>query len=52
MRRLLQHTLSSAQPVIGLVRKDATPDQLHDIYARVEAVIREAGPEAEEARVA
>lgn len=35
----------TAQPVIGLVRKRPTPDQLHDIYRRIEAVIREAGLE-------
>jgi hypothetical protein len=45
VRQLLQHAVSSAQPVIALVRKDCTPEQLHDIYGRIEALIREAGLE-------
>ena len=45
VRQLLQHALGCAQPVITLVRKDATPDQLHDIYSRIDAVVREAGLE-------
>ncbi len=45
LRQLLQHAVSNAQPVIALVRKDVTAEQLHDIYRRIEAVIREAGLE-------
>lgn len=51
VRQLLQHALSCAQPIIALVRKDATPDQLHDIYDRIEAVIRGAGLEVSGAPV-
>jgi hypothetical protein len=49
VRQLLQHALRNAQPVIALVRKDVTPEQLQDIYRRIEEVIREAGLEAEPA---
>jgi hypothetical protein len=38
-RQLLQHSLQGAQPVIALVRKDATAEQLQDVYRRVEEVI-------------
>ena len=46
MRALLQHAMLNATPVIAFIRKDATPDQLKEIYDRVEALIREAGLEA------
>jgi hypothetical protein len=49
VRQLLQHALRNAQPVIAPVRKDVTPEQLQDIYRRIEEVIREAGLEAEPA---
>jgi hypothetical protein len=45
VRQLLQHAMSNAQPVIGLIRKDATAEQLRDIYHRIEELIREAGLE-------
>jgi hypothetical protein len=51
VRQLLQHALRNAQPVIALVRKDVTPDELQDIYNRIGALIRESGLEAEQARV-
>jgi hypothetical protein len=51
VRQLLKQALSSAQPVIALVRKDITPDQLLDIYSRIEAVIREAGMQVEDTPV-
>jgi hypothetical protein len=51
VRQLLQHAIRDAQPVIGLVRKDVTPEQLQDIYNRIEAVIRESGLGIEQARV-
>ncbi len=51
VRQLLQHAMRNAQPVIALVRKDATPEQLHDIYRKIEAVIRESGLEVEQAPV-
>ncbi len=44
--QLLQYAVHNAQPVIGLVRKDVTAEQLQDIYRRIEEVIREAGLEA------
>ena len=50
MRQLLQHAVRSAQPVIGLVRADVTPEQLRDIYNRIDAVIRESGLAVEDAR--
>jgi hypothetical protein len=43
VRQLLQHAMHNAQPVICPVREDVTPDQLQDIYERVQAVIRESG---------
>jgi hypothetical protein len=43
VRQLLQRAIRSAQPVICPVREDVTPDQLQDIYARVNAMIRESG---------
>lgn len=43
LRQLLQHAMRDAQPVIGLVRKDITPEQLAGVYSRVSAVIRESG---------
>jgi len=46
VRQLLQHALRHAQPVIALIRKDATAEQLQDIYRRIQEVIREAGLEA------
>ncbi len=49
VRQLLQHALRNAQPVIALVRKDVTADQLQEIYRRIEEMIREAGLEAEPA---
>ncbi len=45
VRQLLQHAMRDAQPVIALVRKDITADQLQDVYRRIEEVIREAGLE-------
>lgn len=43
MRQLLQHSIRTGQPVISFVRHDVSPDQLKEIYDRVEALIREAG---------
>jgi hypothetical protein len=42
-RQLLQHAMRDIQPVICPVREDVTPDQLRDIYERIDAVIRESG---------
>jgi hypothetical protein len=49
VRQLLQHAVRNAQPVIALVRKDVTAEQLQDIYRRIEEVIREAGLEVQPA---
>jgi hypothetical protein len=43
VRSLLQHALRGGHPVVAFVRPDATPEQLKEIYDRVEEVIREAG---------
>jgi hypothetical protein len=50
VQQLLQHAVRDAQPVIALVRKDITPEQLRDIYGRIEEVIREAGLEVQTSR--
>jgi hypothetical protein len=47
MRQLLQHAARTAVPVIAMVRKDVTADQLQDIYAGIQALIRQAGLQAE-----
>jgi hypothetical protein len=47
MRQLLQHAVRTAVPVIAMVRKDVTADQLKEIYDGIQALIREAGLEAE-----
>ena len=51
VRQLLQQAMRGAQPVICLVREDITPEQLDDIYHRINAMIRESGLEVP-ARVA
>jgi hypothetical protein len=43
MRQLIQHSMRGAQPVIAVVRKDTTPDQLQDIYRKVDDLIDESG---------
>jgi len=45
VQQLLQHAVRDAQPVITIVRKDITVEQLQDIYCSIEGVIREAGLE-------
>jgi hypothetical protein len=47
MRQLLQHAVRTAVPVISMVRKDVTADQLEEIYDGIQALIREAGLQAE-----
>jgi thiamine monophosphate synthase len=47
MRQLLQHALKTGIPVISIIRKDASADQLKEIYDRVEALIKEAGLQVE-----
>jgi hypothetical protein len=41
VRQLFQRAIRDAQPVICAVREDVTPDQLQDIYDRINAMIRE-----------
>jgi hypothetical protein len=41
VRQLFQCAIRDAQPVICAVREDVTPDQLQDIYDRINAMIRE-----------
>jgi len=43
MRAMLQHVLRTGLPIIAAVRPDATPDQLEDVYGRLEALLRETG---------
>ena len=47
MRQLMQHAVRTAVPVIAMVRKDVTADQLEEIYDGIQALIREAGLQAE-----
>ena len=46
-RQLLQHAVRTAVPVITMVRKDVTADQLEEVYDGIQALIREAGLQAE-----
>lgn len=46
LRQLLQHAVTTAQPVIALVRKDITADQLKQVYERINALIQDAGLQA------
>jgi hypothetical protein len=43
VRDLLQHVLGAGYPIVAVVRPDATPDQIEDIYGRLGAMINEAG---------
>ena len=43
IRQLLQHAVTTAQPVVAFVRKDITPDQLKEIHDRINALVQEAG---------
>jgi hypothetical protein len=45
--QLIQHAVRTAVPVVAMVRKDVTADQLQEIYAGVNTLIREAGLQAE-----
>jgi hypothetical protein len=47
MRQLLQHAVRTAVPVITMVRKDVTADQLEEVYDGIQALICEAGLQAE-----
>jgi hypothetical protein len=43
VRALLQQAVRGGHPLIAAIRADATPDELHDIYGRVGALLRDAG---------
>lgn len=43
VRALLQQVMHGGYPLIAAIRADATPDELRDIYGRVEALLRDAG---------
>jgi len=43
MRQLLQHGVWTGEPIIAFVRKDVSPEQLKEIYDRINTLIREAG---------
>src|SRR5262249_6782628 len=43
VRALLQQAMYGGHPLIAAIRADATPDELRDIYSRVEALLRDAG---------
>jgi hypothetical protein len=47
MRQLLQHAVRTAVPVIAMVRKDVTADQLEEVYDGIQALICEAGLQTE-----
>jgi hypothetical protein len=47
MRQLLQHAVRTAVPVIAMVRKDVTADELEVIYDRIQTQIRALGLQAE-----
>ena len=42
-RALLQPVLRTGLPIIACIRRDATPDELTDIYLRLENLIEDAG---------
>ena len=43
IRGLLQHAIRGGQPLIAAIRADASPDQIREIYGRVDALLRDAG---------
>ena len=43
VRALLQQAMHGGHPLIAAIRADASPDQLLDIYGRVETLLRDAG---------
>lgn len=45
VQRLFQRVVRGAQPVVCSVREDVTPEQLEDIYHRINTLIRESGLE-------
>ena len=43
MQQLLQHAVRSGYPIISVLRPDATPEQIQDVYERIGTVVRESG---------
>ena len=43
MQQLLQHAVRSGYPIISVIRPDATPEQIQDIYQRIGTVVRDSG---------
>jgi hypothetical protein len=43
MQQLLQHAVRSGYPIISVLRPDATPEQIQDVYQRIGTVVRESG---------
>ncbi len=43
MQQLLQRAFRSGYPIITVIRPDATPEQIQDVYHRIEAVVQESG---------
>lgn len=46
MRELPQRAVNAGQPVVAIVRRDATAQQLGQIYRRIGTLILEAGLQA------
>ena len=42
-QQLLQHAVRSGYPIISVLRPDATPEQIQDVYQRIGTVVRESG---------
>ena len=43
MQQLLQQAVRSGYPIISVIRPDATPEQIQDVYQRIGTVVRESG---------
>jgi hypothetical protein len=43
MQQLLQHAVRSGYPIISVLRPDATPEQIQDVYERIGTVVRDSG---------
>ncbi len=42
-QQLLQHAVRSGYPIISVLRPDATPEQIQDVYQRIGTVVRKSG---------
>jgi len=43
MQQLIQHAVRSGYPIISVLRADATPEQIQDVYQRIGTIVRESG---------